>query len=181
MLATAEIDAITVSIPYLADLIAKRYPTIEIVASICCNINSISLAKRYIESGVKRIVLPKELNRSINLLKKMTRRFDIGFEVLCNSPCLYNCPDLMFHAASSSLFSGGRNLEKVLNGPCVSVYRCWSRKVRHREEYVKSPWIRPEDCHQYAKLGISYFKIDGRDKSVKYVLDIVSKYVEKQL
>ncbi len=164
ILATAGIDAITISIPYLADLIAKRYPTIEIVASICCNINSRSMAKRYIESGVKRIVLPKELNRSIALLKKMTRSFDIGFEVLCNSPCLFSCPDLMFHAASSSLFSGGwKHNREILHVPCVSVYRCWSRKVLHREEY-KSPWIRPEDCHEYARLGISYFKIDGRNR-----------------
>lgn len=52
--------------------------------------------------------------------------------------------------------------------------RCQRRRLKHLDKYIKSSWIRPEDMPIYESSGITNFKIDGRDKSIDYNLNIIS-------
>jgi collagenase-like PrtC family protease len=184
-LADAGVDHITLSIPYLIDQVKRFYPTVGVVASICCDIKSIGLVRRYAEMGVDRIVLPREINRSFPTLLEILgalKRLRVKCELLCNSPCLLFCPDSGFHAVTSSLLSGGRQFARLdrQNQLCVSVYRCWDKRCSSIDEYIKSPWIRPEDCNTYSSIGVDIFKLDGRDKAPAYVQEVVTAYLRQR-
>jgi hypothetical protein len=43
-------------------------------------------------------------------------------------------------------------------------YRCTFQKLTDPVEYLRSPWIRPEDVEVYEDLGIDLFKVAGREK-----------------
>lgn len=53
---------------------------------------------------------------------------------------------------------------------------CQHAKISNLTEFIASPWIRPDDLRSYQDIGISHFKIDGRDRAPQYVLDVVESY-----
>lgn len=179
-LSNAGLSKITVSVPYLIKFIHKHFPSLHIVASICMNINSVQELNAVEKMGAKSVVLPKDMNREISLLKKMIKnKGNLDLKLLCTTPCVSKCPDLNYHMNISScqdniISSNKQNLtipEAALN--------CQIKRLSSPVEFIKSPWIRPEDLKIYQDLGINYFKLDGRDKPEKYLLEVIKAYVNE--
>jgi collagenase-like PrtC family protease len=51
--------------------------------------------------------------------------------------------------------------------------------LQNPEEFIKSPWIRPEDTTYYEAIGIDKFKISGRTKSTPWLINTIRAYAEK--
>ena len=179
-LSNAGLSKITVSVPYLIKFIHKHFPNLHIVASICMNINSVQELNAVEKMGAKSVVLPKDMNREFSLLKKMIKnKGNLDLKLLCTTPCVSKCPDLIYHMNISScqdniISSNKQNLtipEAALN--------CQIKRLSSPVEFIKSPWIRPEDLKIYQDLGINYFKLDGRDKPEKYLLEVIKAYINE--
>ena len=46
----------------------------------------------------------------------------------------------------------------------------------HLVDFVKGSWVRPEDLPALSRLGVSLFKIAGRDKDSQSVVQVVETY-----
>lgn len=171
------VDSFTATNPYLIVLIKQNFPKIIVNASICNEISTIHKVKEFEDLDVDCIVLDKDINRDFDLLKKIIKSTNVDLKLLCNSPCLYQCINTQYHANYSSVLSKcSLNTTNIkIHSPFCVLY-CAHKHFSNPIEHIKSRWIRPEDLNFYNKLGICFFKLDGRDKPPKYMIEVVKAY-----
>lgn len=178
----AGLSGITVSVPFLIKLIRKNFKELKITASICMEINSVQGVKDVLELGADAIVLAKDVNRDFRMLEKIIKYTDKEIKLLSTTPCIYKCSDLIYHMNLSSLRDNELKNSFKVKGKFLShtAIRCQERRLKNLEEYIKSPWIRPEDLKVYEKIGIESFKIDGRDKPEEYNVEVIKAYMNEK-
>ncbi|MEH2951589.1 U32 family peptidase [Candidatus Merdisoma sp. JLR.KK011] len=177
-LVDAGISSITITTPFLIRLVKKYFPELRIVASICAEIESVQKAQDFVDLGVDCIVPAKDVNRNFSLLRQMVE-LPIEIKLLATTPCLYKCSDIFYHMNLSSVRDNDLEKGFAIHGKFLShtASRCQRRRLENPVEYIRSPWIRPEDLQVYEKNGISFFKLDGRDKTLEYNLEVAEAYM----
>lgn len=152
------LESMTVSLPSLIEIIKSLNPEIKVKASAISSINTPNKALAYKKLGVDRIVVEEAVNREFKTLKSIVESFGDKVEVITNVVCYKNCIYRQFHY-NSYIF------DSVEYGSNYKYYitRCSQRMLNNPSIFLKNSWIRPEDIHEYEKIGIHYFKIQGRD------------------
>lgn len=179
-LVDAGLNTITITIPYIIRLVKKYYPQLNITASICAEIESVQRALDFEKIGVNCIVPAKDINRDFKTLNNINKACKSKIKLLCTTPCLYKCSDLYYHMNLSSVRDNSLQSAFKVKGKFLShtASRCQRRRLENLEEYIKSPWIRPEDIVYYEAIGITEFKLDGRDKKEAYNIDVAKAYMK---
>ena len=154
-----EIDAVTVSVPSLLEIIEYYGFDFDVVISTINQVNTVDIAQYYESKNVKRIVFSETINRYFKMLKAVIDSCKCDFEIIVNSLCYMNCPLRMYHYNQIAQCA----YEK--NNVATSYYsnRCFMRRQKNPADYLRNAFIRPEDMKVYEKLGIKYFKIQGRN------------------
>lgn len=170
-------DIITVSIPFLGELINKHYPHMKVKMSTMLDVRTIQNIKLLERLGpcVYSVTLSRFINRDFKLLKEIINTAPYEVELLANSLCLHNCPYQMYH---SDLVCWQARTEKGWEEPFAD-YRalaCDDIRLRDKSEVIKSPWIRPEDLKVYEDLGIQTIKIAGRTFPTNWIMIIIEAY-----
>lgn len=178
----AGVESITVSVPYLIKFIRNNFQNLKITASICMEVNSVQGAVDVSDLGVDTIVLAKDVNRDFKLLKNIVNKINKPIKLLCTTPCIYKCSDLIYHMNLSSIRDNNLKNSFKIKDKFLShtAIRCQERRLNNLEEYIRSPWIRPEDLSLYEEIGITLFKIDGRDKPESYNLEVIEAYMNEK-
>lgn len=171
------VDNITVGTPYLMEFLKRNYPEIKVVASINMCPSSVSQILQLKEMGVKRIVLDRNINRNIHLLKSIKQSCDMDFELLANSLCLPFCIMHQYHNNLNSHFSKDTEEGFV---QCYPYAKCFSTYISNPILMLCSGWIRPEDLKLYTKIGIDKFKIDGRGIPSDIILSVLEPYMNEK-
>ena len=101
---------------------------------------------------------------------------------MCNSACVYHCINVHYHGTYTSALD---RLPGMSSGTGRSDFRlpyctfyCRHRFFSDPSELIRMHWIRPEDLPLYAREGITFFKLDGRDKEPSYLLHMIRAYLE---
>jgi collagenase-like PrtC family protease len=172
------VDAVTVSIPFLLQLIKRQFPRLRVTVSVFANINSVQRAQFFEDLGVDTISLPEYVNRDFRLLEQITRGVSCDVQLIANMTCLFGCPFQLYHA---NLVSHASQAEHVSRGFCPDycILNCTKRKISRPEEIIKSRWIRPEDTHVYEEVGIASFKIIERFDSTETLTRTVDAYAAR--
>ncbi|UCD34365.1 MAG: U32 family peptidase [Nitrospiraceae bacterium] len=162
-ISSLNVDIVTVTIPYLIDIIRANYPHLKINVSIVNHIGSIKKLKAFANMNVSRITLDFFKNRVFNFLKKAVELSDLELEILANDPCLLDCPNRYYHynivSHGSQATGEDRSGSFFFDYPFLN---CTIRKLLDTSEIIKSPWIRPEDLKYYDETGIEWLKLSGR-------------------
>lgn len=178
------VDSFTVSNPYIIMLLKRHFPQIKVNASICNEISTVHQIKEFEDIGVDCIVVDRDINRKFNRLKMLRSYANVPLKLLCNSPCLYQCINVQYHSNFSSFLSTTHRYENTLvtNGHRTPfcLHYCANKLFSNPIEHLKSQWIRPEDLCYYHNIGISLFKLDGRDKSAGYMLEVIKAYLHQK-
>ena len=178
------VDSFTISSPYLVSTIHSEFSDVKLTASICCKIMSPRKAVEFEDIGVDEIVLDRDINRRFDIIKSIRNAVKTKIKLLCNTPCLLQCINQTYHDNLSSLLTNslmGATCKidpKIPFEPYCSSY-CREKKERQPVEWIKSPWIRPEDINIYQNMGIDEFKIDGRDRNAEYVEEVIDAYLRQ--
>lgn len=182
LLQKAKVDGVIVSDLGLISYIRKNFPLINVHVSTQANVNNSFSAKVYVDMGVKRIVLAREL--SIEQIKHLHLSLkSVELEVFV-------------HGAMCISYSGRCLLSNYLTGrdsnrgACVQACR-WKYFVREESRDDELP-IEEDERGTYIfnskdlclidhlkKLpdaGVSSCKIEGRMKSDYYVASVVNAY-----
>lgn len=171
------VEMITVSIPFLGELINYHFPHIEVKMSTMLDIRDIQHINLINQMGPKVacITLSRFINRNFELLKNMVDIAPFELELLANSLCLHNCPYQMYH---SDLVCWQARKKRGWEEPFAD-YRavaCDRIRFTDKSQVIKSPWIRPEDLNEYEQIGISSIKIAGRTFPTEWIINIVEAY-----
>jgi collagenase-like PrtC family protease len=173
------VDYVTVSIPYLLQIIKKRFPALKVFVSVFANINSVQRAVFYRELGADVITLPEYVNRDFKLLKQIRECVSCEIQLIANMTCLFGCPYQLYHANIVSHASQAWHSSKGFYLD-YCILKCTRKKISEPEELIKSRWIRPEDTHIYEKIGIDSFKIIERFDSTETLTRTVRAYIRQR-
>jgi collagenase-like PrtC family protease len=177
-----EVDMVTISLPYLADIVKRYFPKIGVSISVTNRIDSVSSVKIWEAMGVDRIVLDPMKNRDFELLRAIRNATHCQLEVLMNSICVLGCPFLNYHY---NIFAHGSQEDECTDAiqhklaTSYLVIKCEQIKLSDFAEIIKSPFIRPEDIKVYRELGIQYFKVKGRATRTSAILETAKAYAEE--
>jgi collagenase-like PrtC family protease len=168
-------DSVTVTIPYLVELIRRQFPQLEIRVSTIAHVNSVARARLFESLGADSITLDINVNRDFRVLKAIRDAVSCELTVLLNNLCLYQCPyeyyhhDGLGHASQSYNPAGGHYVD-------YCVLRCTLDRLRDVSQVIKCRWARPEDIHAYEEIGIDMFKISGRSMPSERILRAATAY-----
>jgi collagenase-like PrtC family protease len=156
------INSITVAMPSLIELIKLSKYKFNIKASTVCQIINANKASCFKRLGVDRIVLDESINRDFNSLRRITKAFGSGVEVIVNVICNKNCIYRPFH---HNQVSHDMNTEQT--SATYYSHRCIMKRVEDVANLMRMNWIRPEDIKYYSDIGINHFKLQGRQAVLK--------------
>jgi collagenase-like PrtC family protease len=172
-------DAVTVGLPYLIDLVRKRFPRLKIKVSTTARVNTVRKALQYEDMGVEEIIVDEHINREFKTLEAIRKAVKCHLELIVNNICLWQCPYNYEHVNHDGHASREGEEEQYcyLQYPG---YLCLYRKLTDPVELLKSPWIRPEDIHHYEAVGYDRFKITERFKRTPLLLENVRVYESRR-
>jgi collagenase-like PrtC family protease len=172
-------DAVTVGIPYLIDLVRKRFPGLKIKVSTTARVNTVRKALQYEDMGVEEIIIDEHINREFKTLGAIRKAVKCNLELIVNNICLWQCPYNYEHVNHDGHASREGEEEQYcyLQYPG---YLCLYRKLTDPVELLKSPWIRPEDIRHYEAVGYEHFKITERFKRTPLLLENVRVYENRR-
>lgn len=166
-------EGIVTTNPYIIEMAKRRYPELRVTVSSLVNLDSVDKALFYESLGADALYLPEYINRDFKLLRALRKRLRCELALLVNLGCLIHCPLRDYHANfishSSESFAIGCYLD-------YSLAKCTQIKSVNPVEVIKASWIRPEDLSKYEKIGITQFKLGGREKGMDWVLRAVAAY-----
>ena len=170
-----KVDGIRVASPFLVDLIKKRSYSFNI---ICENIENFTNAKFYNDLGIRKIGLSANANRNFRLLNEIKAKLDVEVELVANDMGLLNS-DLQ----NNILMSYGHGSQSCHQNEGFMLEYYYVRSLQHKlnniSEFVKSPWIRPEDLDIYERSGVSSVKILGQNSRNGWLPEVVNAYDNK--
>ncbi len=154
--------SVTVTAPYIIDIIKNRFPNLEVVVSTIGYVGAKRGITQYEEIGASRIVLDVEVNRDFKFLRRVVPKSKVDLEIVVNPVCLYQCHFKFNHYCTATF--GSHTHQGGCGHPYNQYYLnwCYLEKLKIPGEFMRSPWVRPEDVGLYEELGMRHFKIAGR-------------------
>lgn len=58
--------------------------------------------------------------------------------------------------------------------------KCTIEKLKNPTELIKARWIRPEDIGIYEGVGVTFFKLAGREKSTDWIIRCAESYSRRE-
>ena len=143
-------ETVTVISPYLAQIIKRQFPKIDIRASVNARVDSI-ISMEYMAPMFDSYYISRDLQRDLPTLRafrKWTLEHGKKLCMLVNGSCLRNCPFHFFHETLNSHGLDRTVAETKRTG--IQPSRCINMYMKKQyEEILRSSWIRPEDLHFY--------------------------------
>jgi collagenase-like PrtC family protease len=180
-LVDAGVASVTVAIPYLVEIISSAFPQLEVVTSTIGYVGAVAGINQYREAGAARVVLDVEVNRDFQFLRTAGAESQVPLEIIVNPVCISQCHFKYNHNCVASLGS-----QSFLRGGAGIPYNqyylnwCFLQKLQKEGEFLKSPWVRPEDLHFWEEVGISFFKIAGRGLPGSEILRLCRSYLARE-
>lgn len=168
------INTITLSDPIAVKTFVKEFPNIDIQASFIMNLNSIEKIEQFSAMGGGTVVLPGIFLRDINKLeelKKLKERYPkLKVKMIANLDCAQDCIYLPSHYLVGMFRGFDIQPGNIYNDqPC---YRPVSPA-----EFIKIPFIRPEDLDFYRKNGFAdSFKLIYRSSPTAMLEKVYNAY-----
>jgi len=174
------IDSVTVSIPYLLDLIKHKYRNFKVSVSLNARINNLGLAKRWEDLGADRLTLDSSsLNRDFETLRKIRQYIKCDLQLIANNGCLCFCPFQLYHQGIDAHGSQSHHQSKgFVVDYCV--LSCRYLRLQEPVNFIRSDWIRPEDVHYYEDIGINSLKIVERSRITLLIALALDAYTKRK-
>ncbi len=173
------VTAVTVSSPFILQLIKSRYPHVKVRISVFAGVDRVRKAQMWEELGADCIVLDSILvNRELETLKEIRKAVTCDLELMANNNCLTGCAMSPMHMnALAHTGQSWHDNKAFFIDWCF--LKCTEMKMRNPVHYIRSEWIRPEDLPIYEEMGYDLFKIAERDIPTEIMMTRIKAYSER--
>lgn len=178
-LAEMGIEHVTVSVPYLLQILKSQYPQIKVRVGVFARIASAQSAKWWESLGADTLCISAiSCNRRPEVLKEIRKSVNCDLQLIVNGCCLQDCPYELAHMNMLTHSSRrGSPMHKFSFDYCF--LHCTAHRYRDPALFLKSIWIRPEDLHLYESMGFDNFKIIDRGTPPRLLLKRVQAYANR--
>jgi collagenase-like PrtC family protease len=171
------IEAITIANPLYIREVRRRFPSLEICASVLGDIDCVEKAIIFRKAGADAITPDVDINRNLALLKKIKEITNAEIKLMVNEGCLFRCAFRKFHFNYISHKSKKPDMPKgVKSEDNVFSLNCIQLSKNDPSQLLKSGWIRPEDAQRYGQIT-RYFKLVGRTSSKSMLIRALIAYM----
>jgi collagenase-like PrtC family protease len=176
-LGTIGIRDLTVSTPFLLELVKRRRPEFRIKVGIYAQVDTPRRARFWEDLGADAINLESfSINRSFSLLRAIRDAVQCDLQLIANHCCLPNCAMQPYHQNGFAHSSDGSN--RLFVDYCF--LRCSRLRLSDPSLFIKAQWIRPEDLSFYEDMGFSTFKLIERGIPSEELLRRAKAYSERR-
>jgi len=173
------VESITIANPLYIREVRKRFPDLEICASVLGDIDCVEKAVIFRKAGADVITPHIDINRDLALLLKIKNATGAQIKLMVNEGCLFRCPFRKFHfnyishkSRNPGMKQGVKAEDNVFSLNCIQLSKSDLSQI------LKSCWIRPEDAAKYSRIT-SYFKLVGRTSSKSMLVRSVDAYLQE--
>jgi collagenase-like PrtC family protease len=172
------VEAVTISNPLYIREVRKHFPDLEICASVLADIDCVQKAIIYRKAGANVLTPDVNINRNLNLLKKIKDAAGVQIKLMVNEGCLFHCPFRKFHFNYISHKSKNPGAQGLSAEDNVFSLNCIQLSRNDPSQLLKSCWIRPEDARRYEAIT-GYFKLVGRTSSKSMIVRSLEAYMNE--
>jgi collagenase-like PrtC family protease len=173
------VEAITIANPLYIREVRRRFPNLEICASVLGDIDCVQKAVIFKKAGADVITPDVNINRDLPLLKRIKDATHAEIKLMVNEGCLFRCAFRKFHfnyiSHKSREPGAGKGTKAEDN---VFSLNCLQQSKSDLSQIFKSCWIRPEDAQKYGQIT-NYFKLVGRTSSKSMLIRSVEAYLRE--
>ncbi|MFA5198369.1 MAG: U32 family peptidase [Candidatus Omnitrophota bacterium] len=174
------VERCTVAVPYLLELIKKRYPRFKVYVSTSSRVDSLERARRWEGLGADGIILDSvSVNRNFGLLRQLRSQLKCEMVLIANVNCIYACPFKNYHCTAISHASQSASASQGFFMDYSSLM-CGYLRVKYPENFIRADWIRPEDVVLYEDLGIDRIKLVDRTMPTEFISAVASAYINRR-
>lgn len=171
-----DVETLTVSNPFLIELVGNSFPGFNLNVSVISSVNDLESLSWFEGYGADSINIDYMINRDFGLLEKLRRKSSCNLKLLLNDQCFLNCPIKDYHRRLTGHHSQIDSFQYM--NYCL--LKCRLKKFSSPVEFLESPWIRPENLEVYEDMGFDTFKIAGRTKDTSWILNTLEAYMDRE-
>jgi collagenase-like PrtC family protease len=176
-LANCGVSGVTIANPLLMQFVKREFPDLRINVSLIAGVDTVAAAKEFEDFGVDVINLnPFTINRDFDSLHAIRQAVRCELELYANIPCLDHCPRRTAHYKFSGHASQATGAAAIRQDPFLM--RCSHTFLSEPTEFLRSPFIRPEDVSAYREIGIDIIKLSDRTEATEFLLKTARAYAE---
>ena len=168
------VDGLVIALPALIEAVRTEWPDVPITVSTFARVRTLTQAEYFLGLGARTIIL-EEANRDFRLIRGLVR-LGAEVEILVNQSCLPSCPYRGHHLNTSSLASQP-------GAPCPTfeypILECGLEYVRDPAKLISGIFVRPEDLAVYEEVGVTRFKVSGRNRSTDWLVRSARAYAAR--
>lgn len=175
------VKKVTVTIPYILQIIKDAYPGLKVSVSTYAQVDSYQKARYWQEIGADEITLLDTcLNRNFKLLKIIRGGIKVKLRLIGNTSCLPHCHLFQYHALLSAHGSQTAYSNKAGFAVDYCAIYCKYLRLANPVNFIYSQWIRPEDLGIYEEAGIDAIKLIDRRCSTATLINITRSYHKRR-
>lgn len=175
------VEKVTVTIPYILQVIKDIYPDFKVCVSTYAQVDSYQKAKYWQDIGADEItLLDTSVNRNFKLLKVIRGGISAKLRLIANTGCLRHCHLIQSHALSAAHGSQTSYFHKAGFTVDYCLIYCRYLRLLNPVDFIRSQWIRPEDINIYEEAGIDGIKLIDRGCSTATIVAITKSYYERK-
>jgi collagenase-like PrtC family protease len=173
------VEAVTIANPRYIMEARKRFPGIEICASVLGDIDCVQRAVLFQKAGADVLTIDVNINRDLRLLRDIKQATNAQLKLMVNEGCLYKCPYRKFHFNITSHVAKEVGRAGVDYSYADFFDMCNQVVADDHSQILKSGWIRPEDTRKYGEIT-TFFKVVGRTQRGSRVIRAVKAYLDER-
>lgn len=176
----AGVDSITITDDSVIKIALEEYSALDVNVSLIKGIDTLEEAQKYSELGVESITLNQHtVNRNPGKIKEIVEGVSCKIYLYANVSCLDHCSIRDQHyknyVTNAAISTEQQNKE---NDPFT--IKCAISYLKNPVEFLKSPFIRPEDLEYYQRLGIYGFKLSDRNEPTNALTALLEAYMSQE-
>ena len=167
---------LTVSTPFLLELVKKRFPTFKVRVGIYAQIDTAKRARFWEALGADSLTLESfSINRDFKRLSEIRKAVSCELQLIANHVCLPNCPMQVYH--QNGFAHASDDSKTLFIDYCL--LNCTRKRLEDPALFIKAGWIRPEDLKAYEDIGYGTFKLLERGIPSVELLKRVKAYSQR--
>jgi collagenase-like PrtC family protease len=176
-LSEMEVDTVTIVLPFLLQIIKKRYPHFKVKVGIYAQVDTVKRAQYWQDLGADGITLESfSINRDFEKLARIREAVECELILIANHFCQPNCPFQIQHQ-NGFAHASGTDRRFLIDYPLL---QCNYRRFSDPTVLISSGWIHPRDLHHYEAMGYHTFKLIERNIPSEALLKRVKAYSQRQ-